>query len=244
MIPVEILAVIALAGVAALIQSMTGFGFALLIVPPLVLLLGPREAVVLANVLGTAIAAVMLLGLHREVQWKTASVLIGASVLGLPVGLLALTQLDPDVLQVLIAATVIVFTVLLIRGYSLGSRITLQGSLAAGIFAGVLRTSTSMAGPPVVLYLQGTHMPSGVFRSTITAFFFLSGLAGVAVFTIEGTLDARLGLTGLAATPAVLAGLLIGARLYERVGEARFRGVVFAVLIASALLAIAGAISP
>ena len=244
MIPVEILAVIALAGVAALIQSMTGFGFALLIVPPLVLLLGPREAVVLANVLGTAIAAVMLLGLHREVQWKTASVLIGASVLGLPVGLLALTQLDPDVLQVLIAATVIVFTVLLIRGYSLGSRITLQGSLAAGIFAGVLRTSTSMAGPPVVLYLQGTRMPSGVFRSTITAFFFLSGLAGVAVFTIEGTLDARLGLTGLAATPAVLAGLLIGARLYERVGEARFRGVVFAVLIASALLAIAGAISP
>jgi uncharacterized protein len=243
-VPVEILAVIALVGIAALIQSMTGFGFALLIVPPLVLLLGPREAVVLSNVIGTVIAAVMLLRLHREVQWKTTAVLIGASVFGLPLGLLALTQLDPDVLQVFIAITVIVFTVLLMRGFALGSRITLQGSLAAGVIAGVLRTSTSMSGPPVVLYLQGTRMPSGAFRSTMTGFALLSGLTGVAVFLVEGSLTARLGLTGLAATPAVLAGLYVGARLYDRVGEARFRGVVFAVLIASALLAIAGAISP
>jgi uncharacterized protein len=243
-IPPEIVAVIVLVGFAALIQSMTGFGFALLIVPALVLLLGPRDAVVLANVLGTALAGVMLIALYRGVQWKTVAVLTAASFAGMPFGLIILTRLNPDVLQVMIAFAVILFTVLLMRGASLGAHVTVAGSVGAGIVAGLLRTSTSMAGPPIVLYLQGARMASDVFRSTITAFFFLSGFGSVLLFTAEGSLNSRLGLTGLASTPAVLGGLYVGARLYEHIGEARFRGVVFTILIASATIAIVGAIAP
>ena len=240
----EVVAVIVLVAGAAIVQSMTGFGFALLIVPPLVLLLGPREAVVIANVVGTALAGAMLTRLHAEVQWATAFLLIGASLAGMPIGLLVLTQTSPDVLQVLIAVTVIVFTLLLMSGLSLGSQLTRTGSIMTGLVAGTLRTSTSMAGPPIVLYLQGTAMPSGVFRSTITAFFFLSGLGAVLVFAGEGSLTGELALVGVASAPAVYAGLRVGANLYGRIGEARFRGLVFAVLIASALMAIAGALMP
>lgn len=238
----EVLAVVSLVAVAALVQSLTGFGFALLIVPPLVLLLGPRDAVVLANVLGTAIAAVMLVQLRSDVQWRPVVILVAASTAGMPFGLLVLLYLDPVLLQVLIAMLVIVFTVMLMRGANLGTRLTTTGSIASGVVAGVLRTSTSMAGPPVVLYLQGTGIGSGAFRSTIAAFFFVSGSLGVLVFAVEGSLDARLGGVGLLAAPAVFAGLHLGGRLYSRVEEVRFRGIVFAVLIVSAVVAIVGAI--
>ncbi|MDZ7729191.1 MAG: sulfite exporter TauE/SafE family protein [Dehalococcoidia bacterium] len=237
----EVAIIIAVAGLAAVVQSLTGFGFGLLIVPPLVLILGPRDAVVLSNVLATGLAGLMLLRLYRDVEWRTGSLLLLCSIVGMPAGFVVLVSLDARVLQVLIALSVIVFTIVLVRGVTLGSRPTMAGTAVAGVLAGVLRTSTSMSGPPIVLYLQGAGMASAEFRATLAAFFFASGALAVALFAVEGTLDAGLGLSGIVTIPAVLAGLEAGGRLYRHVSEERFRSLVFAVLIASALAAIAGA---
>lgn len=242
--PAEVMAVVALAGGAALVQSTTGFGFGLLIVPPLVLLLGPTDAVVLSNVLATGLAGMMLYWLHGAVEWRTVLLLVGASVVGMPGGLLVLTQFPASVLQIIIAGAVIVFTLLLIRGATVGSETTKFKTLVVGLVAGILRMATSMSGPPVVLYLQGTGMRPGPFRSTLTAFFFIAGVMAVVAYAIEGSLDADLGLTGLIAVPAVLLGLTAGGRIYPYIREAQFRGFVFAVLLTSATLAIATAIWP
>lgn len=237
----EVAIIIAIAGVAAVVQSLTGFGFGLLIMPALVLILGPRDAVVLSNLLATCLAGLMLLRLYHDVDWRTGGLLLGCSIVGMPAGFFVLVALDPRLLQVLIAVSVIVFTIVLARGVTLGSRPTMTGTAVAGVLAGVLRTSTSMSGPPIVLYLQGAGMTSAIFRATLAAFFFTSGALAVALFAVEGTLDVGLGISGLVTIPAVLLGLEAGGRLYHRVSEDRFRTLVFAVLIAAALAAIVGA---
>lgn len=238
----EVAAILLLAGFAALTQSLTGFGFGLLIVPPLVLMLGPQDAVILSNVLATGLAGLMLLRLYRDVEWRIGSLLLVCSIAGMPIGLVVLLGLDARVLQAVIAVSVIAFTLVLLRGVRVGSRPTLVGTILSGFVAGVLRTSTSMSGPPVVLYLQGAGMDSATFRATISAFFFGSGLLAVMVFAFEGSLDADLGLAGIIAVPAVLAGLELGGRLYPRVSEELFRRLVFVVLIGSALVALVGAV--
>ena len=235
--PLQALAVFLLAAGAAVVQSLTGLGFGLIIVPPLVLVLGAKDAVVVSNVLSTFLSGAMLLRIHSGVEWRMGIVLLAGAVAGMPLGLAILILIDPDLLQVLIACTVILFTILLARGMQIHSAGVL-GDALSGILSGILRMSTSMSGPPVVIYLQGRGLASDRFRATLAAFFVASGLISIALFLASGRLTRDTGLDlvpGLAALPL---GLAVGGALYTRIDENRFRLLVRTVLIASAVLAI------
>lgn len=241
--PLQALAVFLLAAGAAVVQSLTGLGFGLIIVPPLVLVLGAKDAVVVSNVLGTVLSGAMLLRIHAGVEWRMGIVLLVGAVAGMPLGLAVLILIDPDLLQVLIACTVIVFTVLLARGMQIHSAGAF-GDAVSGILSGILRMSTSMSGPPVVIYLQGRGLTSDRFRATLAAFFAASGIISIGLFLAGGQLDRAVALDALPALPALALGLAVGGALYTRVDEHRFRLLVRTVLIASALLAIVAVVLP
>jgi uncharacterized membrane protein YfcA len=237
--PWTVASVCALAAVAAFTQSLSGFGFSLLIVPPLTLILGPRDAVVTANALGLLVNAVTLQRLHEHVDWRLGITLFAAAAVGMPAGLVVLMFVPRDALQVLIAVTVLVSTVLIWRGW----RIEASGrgaDIGVGLVSGVLNTSTSMSGPPVVLYLQGKGFLRGMFRATLTAYFLASGALAVLLFLVGGQMDRDIAVTTLFAAPALLVGFVIGHALFHRLDEERFRQVVIGILILSAGLAMVG----
>jgi len=64
----------------------------------------------------------------------------------------------------------------------------------AGFFSGLLNTSTSMSGPPVLILLAGQGLPKDQFRRTLVSFFFVSGLVAALVLAIllwvDGLADA------------------------------------------------------
>jgi hypothetical protein len=231
--------VCALAAAAAFTQSLSGFGFSLLIVPPLTLILGPRDAVVTANALGILVNAITLQRLHEQVDWRLGITLFLAAAVGMPFGLLVLMLVPRDALQVLIAVTVLLSTVLIWRGW----RIRASGRAAdigVGLVSGVLNTSTSMSGPPVVLYLQGKGFLRGMFRATLTAYFLATGALAVVLFVAGGQFEAQTAGITLLAAPGLLLGFLAGHALFHRLDEERFRQVVIGVLILSAGLAMVG----
>jgi uncharacterized membrane protein YfcA len=231
--------VCALAAAAAFTQSLSGFGFSLLIVPPLTLILGPRDAVVTANALGLLVNAVTLQRLHEHVDWRLGITLFLAAAVGMPFGLLVLAFVPRDALQILIAVTVLVSTVLIWRGWRLRAS-GRSADVGVGLVSGVLNTSTSMSGPPVVLYLQGKGYLRGMFRATLTAYFLASGLLAVILFLAAGQMDADIAAMTLIAAPALVVGFVLGHTLFHRLDEERFRQVVIAVLILSAVLAMVG----
>ncbi len=237
--PVTATLIFLLAAAAALIQSISGLGFGLLIVPPLVLVLGPKDAVIVSNVLATALSLGLLLRQHADVEWRMATTLFLGSVVGMPLGLLVLVVASPVLLQLIIAIAVLVFTLLLMRGLRVDKG-GLPGDVAVGVVSGVLRTSTSMSGPPVVIYLQGRRVVSQRFRATLTAYFAMSGTVSVIMFAASGQLTGKIGIEMLPGIPALAAGLFGGSYIYPHINEARFRVFVYAILIISALLAIVG----
>jgi uncharacterized protein len=237
--PLQALAIFLLAASAAVVQSLTGLGFGLIIVPPLVMVLGAKDAVVVSNVLGTVLSGVMLTRIHARVEWRMNIVLLISAVVGMPLGLAILILIDPDLLQVIIACTVIVFTILLARGMRIHSA-GLAGDAISGLLSGILRMSTSMSGPPVVIYLQGRGLTSDRFRATLAAFFVCSGCISIVLFAVSGQFSRKIGLELLPGLPALLLGLTIGGALYRRIDEVRFRRAVLAVLFISAGLAIVG----
>lgn len=231
------IAVVAIVGLAALTQAIAGFGFGLLVAPLLALLIGPKETVLVSNILSTGLNLVMASRLHADVDWRLGFTLLGGALVGMPLGLAILVWIDPDALKLVIAGSVIVFALLLLRGLEVhnGGRI---GDGLVGLVSGVLNTSTSMSGPPVVLYLQGQGASPERFRSTLTAYFFVTSLIAVGLLALGGQFDRDAGIAALIGFPALGAGWLAGDLLYRRVNRSSFRRLVFGILFASAGIAV------
>lgn len=226
--------VVAVAALASFAQGVTGFGFALIAVPFLVLVVDVREAVVMSTLLGLVNVALLAVRVWRATPWNTVAWLLLGSFAGMPVGLAVLVLMPEDGLRI----TVGVVTVAMAAAVASGWRVPSTGALselAVGVVSGVLRTSTSMSGPPVVLYLQGRGQAPDAFRAAMAMFFLVGGVVSIGAFAGAHVVTRRaLALSG-AALPAVYLSNLAGDRLARRFDATTFRRLALALLVVTAL---------
>lgn len=234
--------VVAVAVVASTASTLVGFGFALISVPVFVTVLSVRETVVLETLLGILTSSMVAGRAWRHVPWRTVWWMSAGSVAGMPAGLVVLLFAPENALRLGVGVITIVMAGALIAGVRLG-RSSVPRELGVGLLSGALNTSTSMSGPPVVLYLQGIGFPTQSFRGALSVFFVGAGLLTFVAFAATGVVTwVAVGLAAVAA-PAVLAGSVAGHALLHRVEPALFRRLVFVTLTASALSAIATALT-
>ncbi len=209
-------------------QTIAGFGFALLAVPTLSLVLPPVEAVAICAVLGVTNAALVASNAFRDVPWKLVVLLLAGSVAGMPLGLRILLGISPDALRILVG----VVTALMAATIALGLRWQPRRrmTLAAGFISGILSTSCGINGPPIVLHLQASGLTTARFRSALSSFFLLNGVFSLGAFALSGVLDARALERAGAALPLLLAGNWLGHRLVAHLDAAAFRRFVLLLL--------------
>jgi uncharacterized membrane protein YfcA len=229
----------AAAFVGASIQSATGFGFALVLSPALFAALDPVEAVTSLLVLGLALNALVLFerGRPEHVDWRALAPMLVAAIPGLAAGVVALTLLSKEALQVAVGVAVI-----LAAGWQLRQRkarestesartLAPAAAWAAGFASGALTTSISVSGPPIVLWLEAHEVRPDEFRASLAASFLVLNLSGGAVvFVAEGSAldaDVVLPLLGL-----VVVGYALGTVAFRRLQGDRFFALALA-LVAS-----------
>jgi uncharacterized membrane protein YfcA len=223
---------VGIAFLAAGTQSVTGFGFALVMVPLLSLFWDVKLAVVTSTLVGSVSLVPLVVEVRRWLDLSKAFPLAMGGLVGVPLGLAIFTRIDADLLKVCVASLVIVASLLLYfaRQFSVGGP-PLVGSVIAGTLSGMLRASTSMGGPPLVLYMLGREREVEAFRSTVLAVFLFNSVLTVTGLVIAHQIGGDvLTATGLA-LPAVAVGLMAGAWLRSRVRQGLFRTVVLAVLV-------------
>ena len=227
---------IGIAFLAAGCQSLTGFGSALVAVPLLSLYLDAKLAVVISTLMSTIIVPPQLVEVRRQVRLAKVAPLAVGSVVGVPVGILILRDVDAGVLKILVAAVVILASVL----FYLAPRLTLGGrnvlsALVTGALSGLLRASTSMAGPPVVLYTISHEKEIEEFRSTVLALFLFTSVLTVPGLIVADLISRDAVIATAVAVPGMALGLLVGARLRSRVEPQFFRTLVLAVLVITSI---------
>ena len=139
---------------AAITQQVSGFGYALLAVPLLSILVGPKDAVAIATVSGATASALMAVRLRALADRPTLRACSAARVVGMPIGIIGLRELPEDPLRVALAVVVLAMVVVLASGYRFRSRRP-GTQVVAGFASGLLNTSIGTAGPPVVRHAPG-----------------------------------------------------------------------------------------
>jgi len=236
---------VAAAAVAAgaALQSATGFGFSIVAAPLVFAAVEPEEAVGLLIVLGSLVNVLTLASERRRPRpvVRECAVVLAFALPGAVAGVAVLRALDPVALQVAVSAGVV--ATLLARRLA-RSHTPAWGGPIAGLAAGALTTSTTTAGPPLVVYLLGRGLEPVQVRDTMPVCFL--GLSVVGVFALWVT-DTRgavpdAGLVALL-VPVVIAGHLAGRPLFAALARSgRYDAVLTAVLIASVGAGLAAAL--
>jgi uncharacterized protein len=232
--------VFAVVALAAAAQAVSGFGFALIGVPLVAVLVGPKEAVVGLTIVGLILVAQLSLRGRGHVDRPSVTVVTAAAIVGMPIGLLVITRADDRVLTIAIATAVIAFSLLLWRGARLpAGRPT---DVVAGFTSGVLATSTGTSGPPVVIALSAKRMEPAEFRATISMIFLVQGSVALVLFAIGGQITRDAVAVALAGLPGVIVGSIVGERGFRRLDTPTFRRVVLGMLFLSGVVALCGAL--
>lgn len=227
--------------VAATAQAVAGFGFALIAVPLLVVVLDVRDAVVVTTLLGVVNSGILAVTGRRHVPWATVLPMLAGAMAGMPVGLAVLLLAPADAIRLLVGAVTTLMALALLRGMRFGAR-SLRSELAVGAISGALNTSTGTNGPPIVLYLQGRAHTPAEFRGALGVFFAACNVVTLGSFLAARVVSLEATALFLAALPAIAVGSYGGHWLTHRVQPEAFRRIVFALLFASALAAVGSAI--
>ncbi len=246
------LAVAALAlFVGAALQSATGFGFALVSAPILFALLGPREAVTAGVLVALVPNLLTLFGERRrpQVLGRDTVGLLLWSLPGLALGALALRELSDQVLTAFVALAVLAGVALRAWSRRTSARTARTARTAAapplapwqlpatGVTSGVLSTATSLNGPPLVFYLLARGAKPEQTRDTLAAIFLVHAVLGVPALLLSGTfaMPDAIGVLVVAA----FAGQVLGRRAFGWLRGERYELAVYAVLVATGLVALA-----
>lgn len=221
---------------AAIIYSVGGFGFGLIAVPVLAILVDPVFSVVVTTALSLLLSSVISVRERTYVQWRHVVLMVVMSIPGYPLGLIVLSRLSVGTLQVIIGAIVVIAATAQFREMQL--RVGFIGVAGSGLVSGVLATSTGMNGAPVVLAFRWLYLGVREFRASVSAVLFGSKVLALMAFGISGSVSMNSVLGIFIGTPVVVVGTLFGEKLFVSISELLIRRVVSVILVMSGVSSI------
>ena len=166
---------------ASFFSTVSGFGFALVAMPVLTLVMSVKAAVIFVLLLNLVLRAITMYRVRDGFDKETVILTTLGSVIGMVPGSWVLKGLPAAQLEVFLGAVLVVATVLLSLQCTLPIRNKTCGRFGAGILSGFFGASTSVSGPPLVLYFLNEKLPKDVMRANMIWFFGLSGFLTVLV---------------------------------------------------------------
>ena len=162
--------------------------------------------------------------------------MLGASV-GIPLGVTALTSLDPRFIKGSLGAFLVVYST-----WSLWSRkpsdkkISRLWSLPAGFLGGILSGAFNTGGPPVVLYGTERQWSPNSFRGNVQGFFAPCSALTLSLLSYKGVVTAESLVWNFKLLPFLVVGMVLGDRMATGVEEERFRRILLFCLLAIGLV--------
>jgi uncharacterized membrane protein YfcA len=221
--------------IAGMVRGFAGFGAAMLMTPVFSALYGPAVGIALCLLLEIAVALPLLPGVVRLVDWRRIGLLLVAAAIGVPFGNLMLTWAEPEPMRWAISAIVLSAVIMLASGWRFSGRPGTATTLTAGATSGFLNGLSGMAGPPIAFYYLAGEDPAARVRANLTTYFVFVDLFAIAAFASRDLIGWSTGVNGLFLAPAVMAGGLLGERLFPLASERFYRRLALLLLVCVAV---------
>ncbi len=221
---------------AAIVRGYSGFGFSLLAITALSLVLPPAEIVPSIFMLEVAASLHLLPGIWKDVHWRSISLLLAGCLAGTPFGVWLLAHVAAPPMLLALGIFVLVSAAVLARGFALKTMPGRGVSFAIGAISGLFNGAFSTGGPPVIIFYFASPAGAVVGRASLIAYFLGTDMIALPLLAREGLITWEASFRALIFLPALLLGVWLGARSFKGADPAVFRKYVLLILATLAVL--------
>jgi uncharacterized membrane protein YfcA len=225
----------------SVVQSVAGFGFALLAVPLMVVVIDLQSAVIVSSFVGTLSNLLQSWQLRRNIDATLTKRFLLSTVIGAPAGLLLFIYANQSALKIVLGVSILFGVFVLSRGLEL-QHISSWLDWLMGVLSGVLLMATSTNGPPLVFVLQARKIDPARFRATLNMVFLVSGAFGLVMFGFAGEIVRSDVSMAAVSVPAMIIGVSLGVVIRKYVQQELFKKLVLILLTIGGLSSLFGGI--
>lgn len=217
--------VISLAGFA---QGLTGFGYGLVAIALLPMLMNLRDAITLAALLNLIVCASTFLSIRSHYTWRQGLGLVLGACLGVPVGTWLLVQLDESVLLRILGSMMLLFSaneLIFVRARSSG----LSPALAFpfGLVSGGLSGAFGVGGPPAIAFTYSQPWTKDQVAAVLQVVFGISALLRLLLLGHAGLVNTPVLFLGLSSLLPLLAAIALGHYFFSKISQSVLKKAAF-----------------
>jgi uncharacterized membrane protein YfcA len=222
----------------ALVAGLAGFAFSAVAGAILLHVLPPSEAVPLMMASSIAVQAGNLWALRNSIQWKDSVALIGGGLLGIPLSVYLLHNVDTMLFRTGFGITVALYSAyMLFRPSLTSSHAMASGGRNAliGFGGGLIGGLTAMPGALPTIWCDLHGLPKAQQRGLVQPFIAAMQLFALTLMLSQRTLSSTMLINLAISLPALMAGTALGIFMFRAVNEALFRRIILVILFLSGL---------
>lgn len=221
------------------LQTLTGFGYALAAAPLLTLVMSPKEVVMYILITGILIKGALVYRTRGQGHFRDILPIFIASFAGALPGAWVMTIISDSVLKIAIGMILLTATLAIYRRLTIPKDHPFLAKTLVGLSSGFLASTTSLNGPPIVLYYMGENSDKDLIRANLARYFLLGNSASIVMSFYFGTLHISTLLPYVALSlPALGLGLWAGEKVFKKIDATMFRRLALAVISVSGTLCI------
>ncbi|MCC3861569.1 sulfite exporter TauE/SafE family protein [Pseudemcibacter aquimaris] len=226
--------------IASVVQSATGFGFALIAVPVYLLILNSAAAVQVVIIISIAMSIPLVIKLKNERPTNFMRWIFLGCLIGFPIGVYMFLKLDLKAIKAVVATFVILISIsnawqmfLSKRGKDLLDVNKLPKPLLSfvGLFSGIFGVAMAMPGPTLMLFLSRTALRKNEVRAVMMAIFVFAYSGATIMQMVFVGIEKQTWINSAIVLPAALLGVYVGHLLSKKINERLFKGIILVILI-------------
>lgn len=241
----ELLFIAIIVALATFTQAVTGFGLALVSMPLLVGMIGIRQAAPLIALVGIASQLIMIARYRQRVVWGDIRELAVGSVIGIPLGVLALTTINETLVTLILGLVILAYVAYALTAANRPPPRLKGGSVAygAGLTGGLLTGAYNSGGPPLVIYGSARRWSPLTFKGNIQALLVVHSITAIISHSVAGNMTRSVLELFAVMVPVLVMATLAGFVLDQVINPRRFHQLVLLLLTVLGLRLILGVLT-
>ena len=222
-------------GLASAVQSLAGFGFALVAIALLPFFLSLQLAIPLVLIMCLLSSIGLWIYYRDSFSWREIAPLVISALVSIPLGLVGLHYIPEEIARKLLGAFIVLYVV-----YDILRLVTpllntppLESPRWAYLFGGIsgfLTGAFTTGGPPLVMYANSKEWSPEQFKGNLPGVYVIGMVFALTGHFFEGHLTPELMKISLWCTPLFAVGTGAGILLSQKINAVGFKRIVLSLL--------------
>ena len=223
-----------------IIEGVTGFGATVLGMPFAILLLGVEIAKPVLTLYALLLCLYIFIRNIHLVRWDSYLKMMGALLIGLPMGIAVYNYLPQNILLTILAVFMILVS---IRGMLIAFDILQKTSQIAEWIAlifvwigGVIHGAYSSGGPLIIIYATEKIKDKSEFRATLCLIWVTLNTIILSQMALAGQLTKQVWEVSLYGIPFLIGGTIVGNIAHHKLNESVFTKLTYTILLVTGIV--------